>query len=96
MGLKVGGMEALISLYIIFICRRCDVVLTKLLDLITIFGKLSEYTINWIKSDFTPLSDVYTQGFLECILFKMVKDHLTYLGLKIPKDIKLVLSLSQT
>lgn len=96
-GLEVGGREALISLYaddIILYLRNSERSVPILLDLITSFGRLSGYTINWSKSNFMPLSDAYSPGFLENMPFKIVRDHFTYLGLTIPKDPKLIFKLN--
>ncbi len=97
MGLEVGGSEALISLYadnVILYLKNSGSSVPVLLDLITYFGRLSGYTINMSKSSFMPLSDTYRPGFLENIPFKIVRDHFVYLGLKIPKDPKLLYKLN--
>ena len=65
-----------------------------LLELITSFKKLSGYTINWAKSEFMPLSNTCTLGFLEDIPFRLVKDHFTYLGQTIPKEPRLLFKLN--
>lgn len=64
-----------------------------LLELIKSFGKISGF-INWSKSEFVPLSNIYSPEFLQSILFKIVNDHFTYLGLTIPKDPKLIFKLN--
>lgn len=97
LGLTVGGEETLISLYaddVILYLQNSEESVPCLLELITSFGKLSGYTINWTKSEFMPLSDNYTPGFLENTPFKIVKNHLNYLGLNIPKDAKLIFKLN--
>lgn len=79
-GLKVGGMETLISLYaddVILYIQNSNKSVLPLLDLITCFVMLSGFTTNWTKSDLMPLVNVYTPGFLESVPFKMINDHLT-------------------
>lgn len=80
----------LISLYaddVVLGLKKTEKSVPLLLQLITSFGMLSGYTVNWAKSEFMPLSN--TPGFLEDIPFKLVKDHFTYLGLTIPKEPRL-------
>uniref|UniRef100_A0AAQ5XLH4 Reverse transcriptase domain-containing protein n=1 Tax=Amphiprion ocellaris TaxID=80972 RepID=A0AAQ5XLH4_AMPOC len=98
-GLQVGGVETTISLYaddVILYLYNAEESVPHLLNLITSFGKLSGYTINWSKSEFMPLTKIYSQGFLESVPFKVVNDQITYLGLTIPKDPKLIFKLNFT
>ena len=87
-------METLISLYaddVILYLRDAEDSMPTLLELINSFRITSGYTINWSKSDFMSLSASYLAGFLETVPFKVVEDHLSYLGLTLPKNLKLIL-----
>ncbi len=65
----------------------------RLLSYVDAFGKLSGYTINWSKSEFMPLSKHTNPNHFGSLPFKLVEDHLTYLGLKIPKNPKHIFKL---
>uniref|UniRef100_A0A3B3E0S0 Reverse transcriptase domain-containing protein n=1 Tax=Oryzias melastigma TaxID=30732 RepID=A0A3B3E0S0_ORYME len=96
-GLQVAGQETLISLYaddVIIYLRNAEESIPHLLNVISSFGGISGYNINWSKSEFMPLSTTYTPGFLESVQFKLVDDHLHYLGLVIPKNPKLIFKLN--
>lgn len=66
----------------------------KILDYIDTFSKLLGYSINWNKSEFMLLTNNLSDIFLNNIPFKIVKDHFTYLGLKIPKNPKYLFKLN--
>lgn len=96
-GLLVGGVETVISLYaddVLLYLRNAEESVPSLLNLVTSFGKISGYTINWVKSELMPLSKTGSPSFLCNVPFKIVNDHLTYLGLTVPKDPKLIFSLN--
>ncbi len=65
----------------------------KMLNYIDTFSKLLGYSINWNKSEFMPLTNNLSDTFLNNIPFKIVKDHFTFLGLKIPKIYKYLFKL---
>ena len=90
-GIKIGAMESRVSLYAddtLLYLSDPETSVPPLLDFIKSFGELSGYTINWGKSEFMPLSDSLDPRFLDTLPFKLVKDHFTYLGLKIPCNSK--------
>lgn len=95
-GLRVGGVETRISLYaddVILYLHDAGRSVPPLLDLVNSFSRISGYTINWVKSEFMPLSKT-PSSLLQDIPFKIVNDHFTYLGLIIPKDSKLLFRLN--
>ena len=95
-GVKFGDVESLVNLYAddLLICLSDPVVsVPNLLNYIKSFSKLSGYTINWDKCEFMPLSDL-CPTFLKSLPFKLVTTHINYLGLKIPRNPKLLLKLN--
>lgn len=73
----------------LLVCLADPVVSTPiLLEYINSFGSISGYTINWKKSEFIPLTDQFTYDFLTKLLFRVMKECFTYLGLKLTKTPK--------
>ena len=90
-GIKLGGIETRVTLYAddLLVCLGDPASsIPILLEYINSFGKISGYTINWKKSEFTPLVGKLTNKFLEKLPFRVVKDFFTYLGLKLMRDPK--------
>uniref|UniRef100_A0A8C9YJL5 Reverse transcriptase domain-containing protein n=1 Tax=Sander lucioperca TaxID=283035 RepID=A0A8C9YJL5_SANLU len=95
-GVKFGNVESLVNLYAddLLICLSDPVVsVPNLLNYIKSFSKLSGYTINWDKCEFMPLTNM-CPTFLKSLPFKIVNTHITYLGLKISRNPKLLLKLN--
>lgn len=90
-GIGVGGVESRLGLYaddsLVYLSDP-ETSVPPLLDFIESFGRLSGYTINWGKSEFMPLSDSLDPRFLDTLPFTLVKDHFTYLGLKVSRNPK--------
>lgn len=80
-------MDHKISLYaddIVFI-SDLESATPHLLHLLKSFGDVSGYSINWQKSDFTPLSTNLSPRFLSTLPFKLTTDYVKYLGIKISR-----------
>ncbi len=96
-GIKLGGNDVLVSLYaddlLIYLSDPIKSV-PHLLNYVNAFGKLSGYTINWSKSEFMPLSKHTNPNHFGSLPFRLVEDHFTYLGLKIPKNPKHIFKLN--
>lgn len=70
----------------------------RLLNYISAFSEISGYTINWTKSVFVSFyTHTHTHknsSQFNSLLFKIVKDHFTYIGLVISKNPKHIFKLN--
>lgn len=87
-GIAAGGSECLVTLYaddLLITLRNPEESIPHLLQYITMFGKISGYTINWDKSE---LMFIKESRIVKNCPFKIVQDYITYLGIKISKSLK--------
>lgn len=95
--LMLGKVDHRVSLYaddVVLFLSRPEESLPPLLELITEFGELSGYTINWDKSEFMQLKGRLNPTFVGDVPFHITTDKIKYLGVVIPKDPRLIYKLN--
>lgn len=86
--ITLGGVDHKISLYaddVALFVSDPEQSIPHLLQLITSFGEVSGYTINWQKSELIPLANDLDPLFLSSTQFRIASDYVKYLGIKISK-----------
>ncbi|MCI4381688.1 hypothetical protein PGIGA_G00254930, partial [Pangasianodon gigas] len=96
-GVKAGDKEHKLLLYADYILAVITDPLTSLphlMDVIQSFSKLSGYTVNWNKSEATPLSNSCVSVMVEKFKFKWVPKGMKYLGIKLSRNMEEITALN--
>lgn len=94
-GVTGGGREHKLFLYaddILVISLDPTNSMSALLETIEIYSKVSEYCINWHKSEAMPVSQARSHNYLSAFNFKWLHKGMKYLGLDLDPDIKEIMT----
>lgn len=96
-GVSQGGEEYKMFLYaddILLLIKEHIVSIPNVLSTIESFSKLSDYKINWQKSEGMPISRGCSQSVISAFQFKVIPSGMKYLGIRLCSDLENIISIN--